>query len=117
MYINDRSPRIIKRDTMSRWISLVSDEHFNKELKRQADKEKHEKRKKDIWQLIRLFEVTFADEMFVLETVRVLFKRWQGQDYQKDLPQARIQIKNVMLSNGLEEEFKRWEEVLDKKVK
>ena len=117
MYINDRSPRIIKRDTMSRWISLVSDEHFNKELKRQADKEKHEKRKRIIWQLIRLFEVTFADEIFVLETVRVLFEQWRKQDYRKDLPQARIQIRNVMLNNGLVDEFEKWEEVLDKKFK
>ena len=115
MYINDRTPRVKKRDTMARWISCVNDAEQSKLQKLQEVKEKNAKKKEVICEVIQLFESTFEKSPEVLAVVRILFEQWKEHEYRKDLPQARVQIANVMIQNGYFSELDVWRNILTKK--
>lgn len=66
------------------------------------------KRKTKLKELISFFRQYFCTSNDIMVLIEELFQTWEKQQYNKEIPQAMIQIENVMKANGYIEEYKIW---------
>ena len=71
-----------------------------------------------IRKLITFFHQIFENSPEILSATDELFRVWEKQKFNKEIPQAMIQIENTMREHGFVEEYKLWKaSVSDKFLK
>lgn len=97
-----------------RLFSELYDAAENEQRKQRENAQIRKERGVKIQKLITLFHQTFVSSHEIIEALEPTFKKWEEQRFNKEIPNAMMQMKTGMETNGFQEEWLIWESIVSK---